>query len=228
VLVQGTDSIEETSFAFDLLVRSDKPVVVTGAMRDSSSPDYDGSRNLADSVQWATDPRRVGEGTLVAIGGTVIPARDVVKAHSTALDAFRPREGEAAPSRRRLPVVPSAAIEDVHLVTATVGIDGTLLRLLRPQRPAGVVIAATGSGNTSPDLLDAATELMADGTVVAHTTRCAGGVVAPTYAFPGGGAKWHQAGALPSVFDGPKTRVALALGIAADLDREALADLIGP
>jgi L-asparaginase len=228
VLVQGTDTIEETSFAFDLLIRSDKTVVVTGAMRDSSSPDYDGSRNLADSVRWAMDPAQGGSGVIVAIGGRMIPARDVVKAHATALDAFRAREGEGVPSRRRLPTVPSVAIEDVHLITATIGIDGTLLRLLKPQQPAGVVVAATGSGNTSADLLEAARELMADGTIVAHTTRCATGSVQPMYAFPGGGAKWHQAGALPSVFDGPKTRVALALGIAAGLDREALAALIGP
>lgn len=228
LLVQGTDAIEETSFAFDLLIRSDKPVVVTGAMRDSSSPDYDGSRNLADAVRHAIDPGRVGEGTVVAIGGVVIPARDVVKAHSTALDAFRAREGDSAPVRRRLPTVPSIAVEDVHLVTATVGSDGTLLRLLGPSRPPGVVVAATGSGNTTPDLLDAARELMAAGTIVAHTTRCPTGTVHPTYAFPGGGAMWHTAGALPSAFDGPKTRVALALGIAAGLDRVALAELIGP
>ena len=101
--------------------------------------------------------------------------------------------------------------------------DGALLNLLRPQRPSGVVVAATGSGNTSAELLDAARELMADGTIVALTTRCPAGSVAPDYAFPGGGATWQQAGALMSRRDGPKTRVALALGLAAGLDRDALA-----
>jgi len=53
VVVQGTDAIEETTFAFDLLLATDKPIVVTGAMRDASAPDYDGPRNLADAVRCA-------------------------------------------------------------------------------------------------------------------------------------------------------------------------------
>jgi L-asparaginase len=156
------------------------------------------------------------------------------------MDTFQPRDGAATgrvvdgqlvlagtPARRvRLPRMPEQAVEDVHLVTAVAGMDGTLLRALRSSHPAGVVVAATGSGNTAADLLAAAQELMSDGTIVAQTTRASHGTVAPIYAFPGGGAMWQRAGALPSVFDGPKTRVALALGLAAELDRAALARLV--
>ncbi|MDL2335184.1 MAG: asparaginase [Chloroflexota bacterium] len=240
VIVQGTDTIEETSFAYELLVRSDKPVVVTGAMRDGSSADFDGPRNLADAAVCALSPDFVGTAVQVVLNGLVVAARDVVKTHSTAMDTFQPREAAAtgrvvdgrlvlvgAPARRgRLPRVPDHAVEDVHLIIAVAGIDGTLLRALRPLHPAGLVVAATGSGNTGADLLAAATELISDGTVIAQTTRCARGTVAPIYAFPGGGAMWQRAGALPSVFDGPKTRVALALGLAAGLGREQLAQLL--
>jgi L-asparaginase len=241
VVVQGTDTIEENAFAYELLTRSDKPLVVTGAMRDSSSADFDGPRNLADAAVCALSAELRGAGAQVVLDGLVVAARAVIKGHTTALDTFRPRDGAAtgrvvdgrlvlggarpAP-RLRLPRVPEHAVEDVHLVTAVGGMDGSLLRGLRSARPRGVVVAATGAGNTSADLLAAAQELMRHGTVVALTTRCPSGVVAPTYAFPGGGATWARAGALLSTLDGPKTRVALALGLAGGLEPVALARLL--
>jgi L-asparaginase len=242
VVVQGTDTIEETSLAYELLVRSDKPLIVTGAMRDGSSPDFDGPQNLADAAVCALSPELVGAGVQVVLGGLVVAARDVVKTHSTAMDTFQPRDAAAtgrvvagtlildgAPAQRvRLPHFPDHAVQDVHLVTAVAGIDGTILRALRPLHPAGVVIAATGTGNTGADLLEAAKELMADGCVVVETTRAAHGTVQPWYAFPGGGAMWQRAGAVLSAFDGPKSRVILALGLAAGVDRAAIAALLRP
>jgi L-asparaginase len=240
VIVQGTDTIEETSLAYELLVRSDKPVIVTGAMRDSSAPDFDGPRNLADAAVCAQSASLAGAGVQVVLDGLVVAARDVVKTHTTAMDTFQPRDGAATgrvgdgqlvldgtPARRvRLPRLPDHTVEDVQLITAVAGIDGTLLRALRPTHPHGVVIAATGTGNTGADLLAAAAELMADGCIVVETTRAPRGTIQPRYAFPGGGAQWQRAGAIPSVLDGPKSRVALALGLAAGLDREQLAALL--
>jgi L-asparaginase len=241
VIVQGTDAIEETAFAYDLLLATDKPVVVTGAMRDSSAPDYDGSRNLADSVRWAASSEGRGQGVVVILNSTVVAADVVVKRDSVAMDTFQPREGEpiarisdgeivamsARQTRRVLPSIPAEAVEDIYLITAVAGINGALVRGLAPLRPRGLVVAATGSGNTHPDLLAAAVELAADGTVLVETTRCATGSVAPIYAFPGGGAQWQRAGAIMSRYDGLKSRVALALGLAAGLDRPALDDLLG-
>jgi L-asparaginase len=231
VVVQGTDTIEETAFAFDLLVRSDKPVVVTGAMRNAAENDYDGPRNLTDAVTCAVSPEMRGMGTVVVLNGLVIGADQAVKTHTTAFETFQPRNGVAVgevsagsvhvASRRegrpRLPVVPSAAAEKVHLLTVTTGMDGELIRLLGPTHPGGLVIAATGSGNTHPDLLQAARDLMSDGAVVCLTTRCSSGSVVPAYAFPGGGAEWQRAGAILCALDGPKCRVALTLGLAAGL-----------
>jgi L-asparaginase len=226
VVVQGTDTIEETAFAFDLLVGGVKPVVVTGAMRDSTSPDYDGPANIRDAVTCAANPL-YADCVRVVMDGRVIPAEQAVKAHTVDLSSFRTREGsQPLSARKRLSLLPEVAVEDVHLVTAVTGMDGSLLRGIAASRPRGVVVAATGSGNTSLPLLDAARELMAAGTIVCLSTRVPGGAVDPAYAFPGGGATWKQAGALMSRLDGPKTRIALALALAAGYSRVQIAELI--
>ncbi len=241
VIVQGTDAIEETAFAYDLLLATDKPVIVTGAMRDASATDYDGPRNLVDGVRCAVSGELRNHGVVVVLDGLVVAADDVVKTSATALDTFQPRTGEplahvseghlAEVTRRDgrhvLLRIPDKSVEDVYLVTVGVGMDGALIRGIANKRPAGLVVAATGAGNTPPDVLAAAQELMEKGTTVVLTTRCPTGLVAPIYAFPGGGATWQRAGAILSRFDGPKSRVALALGLAAGLDRAGLEELLG-
>ena len=218
-------------------------MVVTGAMRDAASPEYDGPRNLADSVACAISAELRGAGVVVVMNGVVLAAEQVVKAHATALDTFRARDGQPLASvrdgavsvlagaalvenRRTLGIIPEAAVEDVYLVTVVMGTDGALIRGIAPLKPRGLVVAAAGSGNSPPDVLAAARELMAAGTIVCLTTRCPEGVVDPIYAFPGGGATWQRAGVLLSNLDGPKSRVALALALSVGLDRDAIARLL--
>ena len=89
VLVQGTDTLDESSFLFDLVLDSPKPVVVTGAMKNASQDGYDGPANLRDAVAAAASDALVGAGVVVVLAGTIEPADDVTKTHATALDTFR-------------------------------------------------------------------------------------------------------------------------------------------
>jgi L-asparaginase len=124
-------------------------------------------------------------------------------------------------------VAAGTAAERVRLVVATVAADGVEIDALRAAGADGFVVAATGSGNTSPTLLAAAERAMADGLPVVLTTRCASGEATSAYAFTGGGATWVRAGAmLGGHLGGPKARIALALGLGAGLDRPALATLL--
>lgn len=239
VVAQGTDSIEESAFFWDLVLDADRPVVVTGAMRASSDAGYDGPANLADAVRVAAAPALRRQGVLVTLAGTVHAADDVIKSHASSLTAFQsPNSGPLAVveagritvTRRRAgrrSVKTSTAATRVHLVTATVGMDGSLVDAARAAGMDGLVVAATGAGNTSAGILEAATRAMADDTPVVLTTRAPAGRAGPFYAFPGGGARWVRAGALlAGSLGGPKARVALALGIGAGLDREGLAALL--
>ena len=90
-----------------------------------------------------------------------------------------------------------------------------------------MVVAATGSGNTHPDLLRAAVDAMAAGIPVALASRTGAGPVGPFYAFPGGGTTWQRAGVLMSGSLTPvQARVALALGLGAGLGTEGLRALL--
>ena len=134
---------------------------------------------------------------------------------------FRARAG-----RRQLTT--ERAAERVYLITATVAMDGTLLDAAVAAGADGIVVAATGSGNTSPVLLEAAERAMAAGIPVALASRCPAGRATAAYAFPGGGANWIRAGALPvGHLCALKARVALALGLGAGLDRDGLIRLLG-
>lgn len=237
VVVQGTDTIEETAFAFDLLVGGPKPVVVVGAMRNAGDAGYEGPSNLRDAVRVAASPALRDHGTLVVMGGSILPADDATKTHTDAYDAFRALNlgpvGEVRGERvtvtsnrarrRQLPAIPDAAAEPIALITAVVATDGALLRLAVGAGARGVVVAATGSGNTDPDLLSAATEAIGTGVPVVLTTRSPSGRASAGYGFPGGGATWVRAGAiLAGYLGGPKARVALALALGAGLDEAGL------
>ena len=239
VVVQGTDTIEETSFCWDLVLDGAKPVVVTGAMRASDEPGFDGPANVRDAVQVAATASMRGAGVVVCLAGTIEPADDVVKMHASALDTFASPNGGSlgrvgatgvAIFRRRATrrqVATARAAERVHLITATVAMDGSLLDAAVAAGADGIVVAATGAGNTDPRLLAAAERAMAAGVPVALASRCVAGRAGTGYAFPGGGATWVRAGALPvGHLCAVKARVALALGLGAGLDRDGLAALL--
>jgi L-asparaginase len=241
VVVQGTDTIEETAFFLDLLHRGPKPVVVTGAMRAASAADYDGPANLTAAVRVAASAEAAAAnlGAVVVLDGTIDAADDVTKTHASAFDTFRALNRgslgrvdagsvvlDAVRGPRRQ-VTTTRAAGRVFLVTATVATDGTPIAALHAAGADGLVVAATGAGNTAPGLLDAAAAAIADGVPVVITTRCPIGAASADYAFPGGGATWIRAGAIAAGhLGGPKARIALALGLGAGLDRAGLAALL--
>ncbi len=128
--------------------------------------------------------------------------------------------------RRSLREVPADGAR-VELVQAGIGSDGAMLDAAVATGVAGVVVAATGAGNTTAGLLAAAERAMASGVTVVLASRCPAGAVSTAYAFPGGGATWVRAGAIPAgALCAIKARVALALALGAGLGRDEIASLL--
>jgi L-asparaginase len=236
VVVQGTDVIEETAFAWDLLPLPPKPVVVVGAMRSASDTGYDGPDNLRNAVIAAADPALAELGVVVSMAGELHAGDDVRKTHTHALATFKsPNAGrlgtvtdgrlalERSRAPTRLPAIPAHAARPVPLVTVVLD-DGGAVEAAVGRDPAGLVVAATGGGNTAEPLLSAARELIGRGIPVVLTTRCPSGQPKPGYAFPGGSSGWWEAGAIFSgTLGGPKSRVLLSLGLGCGLGAAAIA-----
>ena len=89
VITHGTDTIEETSYFLDLVVKSRKPVVVVGAMRPSTAISADGPINLYNATLVAGSEEAVGKGVLVVLNDQINAARDVTKTNTSTADTFR-------------------------------------------------------------------------------------------------------------------------------------------
>src|SRR6516162_9652775 len=83
VVTHGTDTMEETAFFLNLVVKSEKPVVLVGSMRPSTAVSADGPLNLFNAVGVAADPKARGRGVLVVMNDQIQAARSLTKTNTT-------------------------------------------------------------------------------------------------------------------------------------------------
>lgn len=95
VITHGTDTMEETAYFLNLVIKSDKPVVLTGAMRPATAISADGPKNLYNAVSLAGDKNAKGKGVMIAMNDKIHAAREVTKTHTLNVETFKsPNSGE--------------------------------------------------------------------------------------------------------------------------------------
>lgn len=225
VVIQGTDTIEESSFLLDLLVGGDKPVVVTGAMRGADAPGADGPANLLSSAIVAASPAARGAGALVVLNYDIHAARFVQKSHTALPSAFlSPLTGPLGVVAERrtklyakvspLPSVPIAGGPPVPvaLVKVAMGDDGRMLKGLPDLGFKGVVIEGMGAGHVHADVAPVIGELAARVPVVLASRSMTGPVFTSTYGYPGAEIDLIKRGVVPAGYlSGLKARLLLGL-----------------
>ena len=233
VVTQGTDTLEETAFALDLLVRSSRPVVVTGAMRNSTVASPDGSANVLGSVRVAASKEATGLGTLVVFNDEIHAARFVRKTHTSNLATFRSPScgplGWLIEQRVRVVLrvapladfgpVPEGDAPAIALFKCSLGDDARVLDQLESLGYAGVVVEGFGGGHV-PARVVASLEILAARMPVVLASRTGSGeLLDETYGFPGSERDLLSRGLISAgVLDGSKARVLLSLIMSANAE----------
>ena len=194
-ITHGSDTMEETAYFLNLVVKSDKPVVMTGSMRPSTSLSADGPLNIYNAVGVAGDPRARGRGVLVVANDDIHGARAITKRHTTDVHTFvSPEVGligvclfdsrdfirmpaRAHTTKTPFTVAAGQSLPRVDIIYAHAGMSPDLIDAAAANGAKGIVIAGVGDGNLTTPALEAVRRAIAKGVVVVRSTRVGEGVV---------------------------------------------------
>jgi len=196
VITHGTDTLEETSYFLDLVVKSDKPVVLTGSMRPSTAMSADGPLNIYNAVAIAADPKARGRGVLVTVDDDIHSAHDIVKTHTTDVGTMSsgevgligaslfgvntwyrmPEQVHTKKSELGIPAT-QATLPRVDIIYAHANMSPDIITNAAKSGAKGIVIAGVGDGNMTAPAMDAVKAVIAQGVIVVRSSRVNGGII---------------------------------------------------
>jgi len=195
VVTHGTDTMEETAFFLNLVVKSDKPVVLVGSMRPSTAVSADGPLNLYEAVAVAADPNARGRGVLVVMNDWIEGAHSLTKTSTTAVQTFmsplRGLVGVSAYGKNdyynnpewkhttgsEFDVTSVTRFPRVDIIYGCADMSPDLIDAAVANGAAGIVIAGVGNGNMNKDSLEAAERAAKKGVVIVRSSRVPTGAV---------------------------------------------------
>ncbi len=196
VITHGTDTLEETAYFLNLVVKSRKPVVLVGAMRPGTALSADGPINLYNAVLIAGSPEASGKGVLVALGDQIHGARDVTKTNTSTPDSFKTPElgmlgyvqGPKAHfyhvSTRKHTVETEFdisnlnALPQVDIVYGYANMNPVALNAFIAAGAKGIIHAGTGDGSVAAKVKPELAAARKNGTVIVRSSRVGNGIVA--------------------------------------------------
>ncbi|MSV23770.1 asparaginase [Selenomonas sp. WCA-380-WT-3B 3/] len=238
VITHGTDTMEETAYFLSLLVDTEKPIVLTGAMRPATALSADGPLNLLDAVRVAASDVAGGMGVLVVMNNQIDGAHDVTKTHTMSVDTFRSpdsgalgrvNDGEVTFFRRPvhtpLPHSQSlpgegASLPQVRILYGYGGDDGALVEAAVRSGARGIIYAGMGNGSLPQPVEQRLAAAVRQGIVAVRSSRGCGGSVTQAEA------SYEQAHILYSGTLNPqKARILLQLALLQGRDRSEIQEL---
>lgn len=235
IVTHGTDTLEETAYLLDLTIKTSKPIVVIGAMRTSSEPDWDGPKNLLDAIKIINSPNSKNMGVLVCLNGELNAASEVTKTHTEDIETFHSLDFGALGfidrehvifnrMPKKLETIESNNIEsNVDLIKIYAGITDKFFKFSVDSGAAGIVVEALGVGNVPPKAFEGIKYAVDHNVPVVLVSRCPAGETLDIYSYPGAG-KWiKELGVIfTDYLNGQKARVKLMLALAKTRDPASL------
>ncbi len=238
IVTHGTDTLEETAYFLDLAVDTEKPIVVIGAMRTSSEPDWDGPRNLLDAIHIINEPNSEGLGVLVCLNGEINAASEVTKTHTENIETFRSLDfgalgfverGKVIYNRlpRRLEKIITDDIDDnVDLLKVYAGMDEKFFRFSADSGAHALVVEALGVGNVTPWAFKGIEYVRSKGIPVILVSRCPAGETLDIYGYDGAGKWLKKIGVIFAEYlNGQKARIKTIIALKKAKDEEELRKL---
>jgi L-asparaginase len=197
VVTSGTDTLEELAYFLNLSVRSDRPVVVVGSMRNPSTLGYEGAANLLEAFRVAASDDARGKGVLVVLNDEINGAREVTKTDALRLNTFQShavgvvgvvdadrvvfyRTGvKRHTANSEFDLTNVSKLPRVDIIMVYQGADGDLIKAAVDNGAKGLVIATAGAGATSGTQREGIAYAIKKGLPVVITTRTGSGRIAP-------------------------------------------------
>ncbi|GIO28474.1 asparaginase [Ornithinibacillus bavariensis] len=238
VITHGTDTLEETAYFLDLVLDTEKPVIITGAMRSSNEIGSDALYNLISSIRVTLSPDAYSKGVLVVMNDEIHSAINVTKTSTSNIATFQsPQYGPLGiitkesiifhhqlVSRTTYPV--DNISKNVFLLKAYAGMDSQIFDSIHHGRPDGIVVEALGQGNLPKETLPAIKRILADQIPIVLVSRSFRGIVQPTYAYEGGGKQLQDLGIIFSNgLTGPKARLKLLISLENTTDHHVIQEI---
>ena len=235
VVTHGTDTLEETAYLLDLTIDTEIPIIVTGSMKNSSEPDWDGPKNLTDSIRVCLCENSKNLGVLVCLHGEINAASEVTKIFSDEVGTFQSldfgslgfvQNGKVIYNRvpRHLEILETDKVNsNVDLITVYAGMDEKFFKFSADSGVDGIVVEALGVGNVPPAAFEGIKYAVEKNIPVVLVSRCPAGETDYIYGYPGAGVHLYNLGVMFTDFlNGQKARIKLMLALGKANDKEEL------
>jgi L-asparaginase len=195
VITHGTDTMEESAYFLNLVVKTDKPVVMVGSMRPSTAVSADGPLNLYNATGVAADPKAKGRGVLVVMNDWIHGAHSLTKTSTTAVQTFMsPLRGLVGvtsyghndfytnpewkhTTQSEFDVSQVTNMPRVDIIFASEDMSPDLIDAAVASGAKGLVIAGVGNGNMNKASVTAAANAVKKGVMVVRSSRVVTGTV---------------------------------------------------